>query len=75
MPSQLVNAKAQKEARILLAINVYKKGHFPSIRKAADIYTIDFSTLAARLRVRVSRAELRSNYQKLIDTEEEFLER
>jgi hypothetical protein len=75
MPPQLVNAKAQKEGRILLAIDAYQKGQFPSIRKAAEAYAVDYSSLAYRLRGRVSRVDSRPNRQKLTDTEEEVLER
>jgi hypothetical protein len=65
MPPQLVNAKAQKEGRILLAIDAYQKGQFPSIRKAAEAYAVDYSSLAYRLRGRVSRVDSRPNRQKL----------
>jgi hypothetical protein len=56
-------------------MDAYKKGHFRSIRKAAEAYTIHFSTLAARLGGRVSRVDIHPNRQKLSETEEEVLER
>ena len=74
MPPQVVNTKAQKEGQLLLAYDAYLKGHFPSIRKAADAYSVPFTTLASRLRGRASRVDSRPNRQKLTDTEEEVLE-
>lgn len=50
------------------------QGHFPSIRKAADAYSVPFTSLASRLRGRASRVDSRPNCQKLTDTEEEVLE-
>jgi hypothetical protein len=75
MPPQPVNAKAQKEGRMLLAIDAYNKGHIQSIRKAAEAYSISYTSLAYRLRGRAARVESRPNRQKLTDTEEEVLER
>jgi hypothetical protein len=74
MPPQRVDLKAQKEGRILLAINAFQLGQFSSVRKAAVAYSIDFSTLARRLKGRVARVDKRANGHKLTTTEEEVLE-
>lgn len=57
-----MNAKAQKEAQMLLTIDTYKRGYFRSIWKAADAYSVEFSSLDYRLHGRASRVDSRPNY-------------
>jgi hypothetical protein len=64
---------AQKEARLLRAMQEYQAGHISSIRAAAQTYNIPFRTLSYRLRGRASRHETRANGHKLSSTEEQAL--
>src|SRR5436853_1040390 len=74
MPSQTRLVNAQKEGRLLLAHQAYKKGQLSSTRSAARLYNVPKSTLSDRLHGRVARVEIRANGRKLTPTEEEALE-
>lgn len=63
----------QQEGRILLAIQAIEKQEKFSIREAARIYDIPFSTLQARLQGRKNRVDLRANSFKLTEIEENSL--
>ncbi len=66
-------SKAQKEGRLLLAVQAYQKGHFLNIHEAALTYNVPYSTLRHRIAGRVSRVDIRANNFKLTSTEEEAL--
>jgi hypothetical protein len=64
----------QTEGRILLAINAFNQGQFPSLRAAAKAYDVPPATTQRRAHGRPSRRECRPNSQKLTSTEESALE-
>lgn len=65
----------EQEGRILLAIQVIEKQEKLSIREAARIYNIPFSTLQARLQGRKNRVDTRANSFKLTEIEENSLKK
>jgi hypothetical protein len=64
---------ANKEGRILLALSDIKNSRIASIRVAAKLYDIPFSTLHARANGRISRGDTRLNGHKLTQYEEDSL--
>jgi hypothetical protein len=64
---------ANQEGRILLALDDIKNSRVTSIRAAAKLYDIPYSTLHARLNHRVSRDNTRANSHKLTELEEDSL--
>ena len=73
MPKNAPKTDVQREGRLLLAVNVIKKGQLTKIREAARLYDVHKSTLRARLRGRPDRNTIRANNIKLSETEEESL--
>ena len=65
----------EQEGRILVAIQAIENQEKLSIREAARIYDIPFSTLQARLAGRKNRVELRANSFKLTEIEENSLKK
>ncbi|KAJ5568122.1 hypothetical protein N7450_010608 [Penicillium hetheringtonii] len=64
---------ANQEGRILLALSDIKDSRIASIRAAAKLYNIPFSTLQARANGRISRDDKRPNGHKLTQYEEDSL--
>lgn len=65
---------AHQEGRILLAISAIKNRENPlTIRKAARLYDVPFTTLQNRLRGTIAQIERRPSGHKLTITEEETL--
>jgi hypothetical protein len=73
MPPQRRLSKAQKEGRILLALNAYQAGHKPSLHDAPLSYRAAPRTLNDRTHGRIARVFTRANFHKLTTTEEEVL--
>jgi predicted transcriptional regulator len=63
----------EQEGRILIAIQAIKKQEKLSIRQAAEIYNIPYTTLYARLHGRKNRVESRANSTKLTEIKENSL--
>lgn len=75
-PKARQNSKnlAHQEGRILLAISAIKNRENPlTIRKAARLYDVPFTTLQNRLRGTIAQIERRPSGHKLTITEEETL--
>ena len=72
MPKSTSKAAQERELLLLHAINAYKTGQVPSLRSAADIYKVPFSTLQSRFHGRASRAESTKRL-KLTEDEEQTL--
>ncbi|OOQ84502.1 hypothetical protein PEBR_29779 [Penicillium brasilianum] len=64
---------ANQEGKILLALSDLKEGRISSIRAAAKLYEIPYTTLHARADGRVSRVDKRPSGHKLTQTEEDAL--
>ena len=64
---------ANQEGKVLLALDDIKNGRIKSIRAAAKLYDIPYSTLHARANHRVSREDTRANSHKLTGLEEDSL--
>jgi Tc5 transposase DNA-binding domain len=64
----------QTEGRVLLAINAFNQGQFPSLRAAAKAYDVSPTTTQRRAHGRPSRRESQPNSRKLSSTEELTLE-
>jgi hypothetical protein len=64
----------QTEGRVLLAINAFNQGQFPSLRAAAKAYDVPPATAQRRADGRPSRRECQPNSRKLSSTEESALE-
>jgi hypothetical protein len=62
-----------QEGNILLALQAIQKGHVKSLRAAAKLYDVSFSTLQARYTGRPSRVDIRANGHKLTQLEEDSL--
>ena len=62
-----------QEGRILLALSDIKAGRVASLRAAAKLYDIPYSTLHARADGRISRGDTRPNGHKLTQLEEDSL--
>ena len=75
MPKNALKTTAQREGRLLLAVNAIKKGQITKIREAARTYDVPFTTLRARLRGRPERSSIRAHNIKLSETEEESLKK
>lgn len=73
-PPTRVDTKAQKEGRLLLALQAIQKGQIQSIRKAAELFNVPRATLQDRVNGRVARLDTRANGYKLTPIEEELLE-
>jgi hypothetical protein len=67
------NRRADLEARILQAIEAIHNNVSPSIRAAARIYDVPYTTLATRFRGRPTYQQSRTENRKLLPTEEEAL--
>ncbi|EFW17853.1 conserved hypothetical protein [Coccidioides posadasii str. Silveira] len=61
------------EGRLELAISAIKKQEVPSIREAARLFEVPYSTLCYRLNGRPARTSLRANSTKLTEAEENLL--
>ena len=66
---------SSKEDQIILALQAIKKDPSLSLRAAAKIYSIDFTTLSRRRRGRQSRRDRMPNSRKLVDLEESTIVR
>jgi helix-turn-helix, Psq domain len=64
---------AQTEGRIILALQAYRQGQFPSLRAAARSYDVPQKTLTRRHNGTLSRADFISPNLKLTQTEEATL--
>jgi hypothetical protein len=62
-----------REGKILLALSDIKDGRISSLRAAAKLYEIPFSTLQARADGRTARVDKRPNRYKLTQLEEDSL--
>ena len=61
------------EHRVILAINAIRSIPRLSIRRAAQIYDIPKSTIAARMKGRTPKTDSRNAYLNLIKVEEEVI--
>jgi hypothetical protein len=73
MAAHTPSLKLQNEARLILALNALQTKQISSIRKAAQLYNVPFTTLADRRHGRASRTDLRANNHKLTQSEEQSL--
>jgi hypothetical protein len=64
---------ANREGKILLALDGIKNGRIKTLRAASRLYEISYSTLHARANGRVSRGDSRANAHKLTQLEEDSL--
>jgi hypothetical protein len=64
---------ANQEGKILLALDDIQNGRIKSLRAAAKLYEIPFSTLQARADGRISRVDKRPTGHKLTQLEEDSL--
>ena len=64
---------AQKEGRIVLAVQAFKQGHFMSLRAAAYAYDVPESTLRRRVKGIPARRDAVPTNRKLATTEESTL--
>jgi hypothetical protein len=64
---------ANREGKILLALDDLQKGRIKSIRAAAKLYEIPLATLHHRAQGRLSRVDIRPNGYKLTQLEEDSL--
>jgi hypothetical protein len=64
---------ADREGKILLALQAFQKGQVKSIRAAAKLFSIPYTTLHARHAGRSLRADTRANNHKLTQNEEDVL--
>ena len=64
---------ANQEGKVLLALSDIKDGRINSLRAAAKLYEIPFSTLQARADGRIARVNKRPNRYKLTQLEEDTL--
>ena len=55
----------EKEGRISLAIDAFKRGQFKSIRAAAGAFDVSHATLGKRLKGRTARVDTPANGRKL----------
>ena len=62
-----------QEGKILLALDDLQNGRIKSLRAAAKLYAIPFSTLQARADGRISRVDKRPSGHKLTQIEEDSL--
>ena len=67
------DSAVQKEGRIILAIESFKKGQIKSIQSAAKAYNVSYTTLKYRIHGRASRVDSTPNGRKLNTTEESVL--
>ena len=65
----------QKEGRLSLALNVFLKGQFKSLRAAALSYDVSDITLGKRYRGIRSRRETQPNSRLFIEDKEEVIVR
>jgi hypothetical protein len=70
-PKQIENE--HKEGHILFAIRALKTGSISSIGEAAKIYNVHRMTLTHRLQGRSACINIRANYHKLTNLEEQTL--
>jgi helix-turn-helix, Psq domain len=71
--SQFSQDLTQQEGKILLALQGIKNGQIQSIRAAAKLYNIPFSTLQERSAGTPSRVDIREHGYKLTQLEEDSL--
>jgi hypothetical protein len=71
--SESSQKSANQEGKILLALSDLKDGRIKSLRAAARLYDIPYTTLADRARGVVSRVDSRATSYKLTDLEEDSL--
>jgi hypothetical protein len=64
---------ASQEGKILLALSDLKEGRINSIRAAAKLYELPYTTLHARTEGRMSRVDKRPTGHKLTQLEEDSL--
>ena len=64
---------ANQEGKILLALQGVQKGQIKSLRAAAKLYEIPFSTLQERAAGVSSRVDIHHHRQKLTQLEEDLL--
>jgi hypothetical protein len=70
---QIALQMAEAEGRILLALQAYQLGQFPSLRAAARVYDVPQTTLARRHKGTPSKADSVSPHLKLTQVEEAML--
>ena len=73
MPQQQGSQFSQKEGRIALAIQAFKRGQFKSLKAATESYDVPYSTVRDRVNGYPSRRDSRPTNRKLTDTEESTL--
>ena len=61
------------EARLLLALQALQDDKNLSLRKAAEIYDVDYTTLFHRRAGRLARRDIPANLRKLTDLEEKTI--
>ena len=64
---------AQIEGQIILALQAYRQGHFPSLRAAARTYDVPYITLTQRYQGILSRPNSIPHNRKLTQTKETTL--
>ena len=63
----------EKEGRILMSIDAFKRGQFKSQRAAAAAFDVDQRTISNRLRGRTARVDTPANSRKLNVLDENLL--
>ena len=75
MPAPRRRQTSNQEGKILLAIQAFKSGQISSIRKAAALYDVPYTTLQNRLNGRTTRENSQLRNRKMTLAEESFLEK
>src|SRR5450432_2699984 len=73
MPQQQRSQFSQKEGRIALAIQAFKRGQFKSLKASTESYDVPYSTVYNRVNGRPSRRDSEPRNRKLTTTEESTL--
>jgi Tc5 transposase DNA-binding domain/helix-turn-helix, Psq domain len=73
MPQQQSSQLSQKEGRIALAIQAFKRGQFKSLRAATKSYNVPYSTIRDRVNGHSSRCDSEPRNRKLTTIEESTL--
>src|SRR6266576_62506 len=73
MPQQQSSQFSQKEGRIVLAIQAFKRGQFKNLKAAAKSYDAPYSTIRDRMKGHPSRHDSVPGNRKLTTTEESTL--
>jgi hypothetical protein len=71
--SEFMQKSAEREGRILLALQALKNGQIKSLHAAAKLYEIPYATLHNRSTGRPSRVDIRASGYKLTQLEEDSL--